>query len=174
MTGNSPLIAFYEGSGRDHRGRSLADILQFDDAHLEQVHDYIQWLFPLPEYSAFSRSAPLLSDADIEAFRHRTDLRERVEDVLERMLDFYGFERDDDEKGPIINKARDFVAHSHVWLTPRNHNYLRITRILKFLMLAGHEQLARAFWRALADLCRYERGKIGNTTVRFWMQAVEA
>ena len=47
MTTDSPIVQFYRGNGRDHRGRSLAEIVAWSDAMLESVHDYIQWMFPL-------------------------------------------------------------------------------------------------------------------------------
>ena len=33
---------------------------------LERTHDYIQWLFPLPERSSANPDAPRLSSADID------------------------------------------------------------------------------------------------------------
>jgi hypothetical protein len=45
------LISFYDGSGTDGRGRTLAQILDWDADKLESRHDYIQTLFPLPEES---------------------------------------------------------------------------------------------------------------------------
>ncbi|MFN3593440.1 MAG: opioid growth factor receptor-related protein [Thiobacillaceae bacterium] len=85
---DSPLIAFYRGSGRDAAGRSLAQILAWDDERLERVHDYIQWLFPLDAPSAFNPLAPVLSPADIAAFRVDPQLRERLRASLRLMLRF--------------------------------------------------------------------------------------
>ncbi len=45
MAGTGPIHAFLRGAGRDGRGRRLADVLAFDDARIEAVHDFIQWLF---------------------------------------------------------------------------------------------------------------------------------
>ena len=55
MPAESALITFYRGSGTDHAGRRIDEILSWDDAALESVHDYIQWLFPLDEPSRFNR-----------------------------------------------------------------------------------------------------------------------
>jgi len=62
------IVAFYEGSGRDDRGRSLDDLLGFGDAALECTHDFIQWLFPLRERSGANPAAPRLDDATVAAF----------------------------------------------------------------------------------------------------------
>ena len=56
-----PIVTFLEGEGPDDRGRSLFDVLAFDDAALERNHDFIQWLFPLPEPSSAVPDAPVLT-----------------------------------------------------------------------------------------------------------------
>ena len=47
----SRLLDFYRGLKADTEGRSLKEILAWDEDDLEAVHDFIQWLFPLPEPS---------------------------------------------------------------------------------------------------------------------------
>ena len=56
----SRIIGFYNGTESDHRGRCLREIQEWPDDQLESVHDYIQWLFPLPEPSGFNVAAPVL------------------------------------------------------------------------------------------------------------------
>src|SRR5207249_4524440 len=126
----SAIILFYRGSGGDHRGRRLDDILAWEDEMLEAVHDFIQWLFPLDEPSGANASAPVLTPDDIETFRREPALRDRLRDSLKRMLAFYGFALHED--GSIeITRDRDFDRQSAGWLTPYNHNFLRLTRIMK-------------------------------------------
>ena len=64
----SALLAFLRGEGPDGRGRRIAAIWAMSDAELEASHDFIQWLFPLPEPSGASAHAPILAREDIEAF----------------------------------------------------------------------------------------------------------
>jgi len=47
---NSPLpvVVFFAG-GKDDEGRTLDEMLSWSDLKLERLHDYIQWMFPLPE-----------------------------------------------------------------------------------------------------------------------------
>ncbi len=90
LTACSPLIGFYSGEQPDNRGRQLTGIQSWSDEQLEAVHDYVQWLFPLPERSAFNPGAPLLSAADIEAFHAGAELRGRLLASFRRMLAFYG------------------------------------------------------------------------------------
>lgn len=46
---SSQIFDFFRLAGHDHRGRSLPAIRRFSLDELERQHDYIQWLFPLPE-----------------------------------------------------------------------------------------------------------------------------
>src|SRR5690606_20976501 len=70
-----PLIAFYRGAGRDHRGRTLDEILRHDDDWLERTHDFVQWLFPLREPSGANPFAPLVDDEIRDAFDADAALR---------------------------------------------------------------------------------------------------
>lgn len=167
------IVAFYEQTLPDDRGRFLEDILQFPDARLESVHDFIQWLFPLREPSGANSDAPRLDDAAIEQFRMRADLRDNLVRALDRMLAFYGFARDGDR----IVKSDDFTRHAH-WITPGNHNHLRLTRMLKSLTVLGNQSLARSLYECLLSVYDDERrsGRDGITpqTFTFWEDAVRS
>ena len=70
-----PLVAFYRDGAQDDRGRTLNEILAWPDDRLEAVHDFIQWLFPLPERSGANPGAPTLDAATIEAFHATPAMR---------------------------------------------------------------------------------------------------
>jgi hypothetical protein len=168
----SPILCFHAGSGTDDLGRRVADILAWDDLRLERVHDYIQWLFPLPERSAFNAGAPVLTGADIEAFRERDDLRAALRRALERMLAFYGFALETGPAGaPEVVRTRDYAAQTANWLTPGNHNFLRISRILRSLALLGLGVEARAFLAALEAVYAENGDVIGPVTRDYWRRA---
>lgn len=86
------LIPFYQGTGGDHQDRKLDEILSWPDQLLEDCHDYIQTLFPLPEASRFAWSATLVDRHVFEAFRARPELRAGLRRSFNRMLSFYGLE----------------------------------------------------------------------------------
>jgi len=172
MSDSERLLAFYSGRGTDSRGRLLRDILTWPDEELEAVHDYVQWLFPLTEPSAFNPRAPLVDDAAIQEFRRSAELRRNVLAAFERMLRFYGLEVVAGEECS-IRRAGNFAERARVWLTPMNHNHLRITRILKCLRLVGLEAQAQAFFAALSAVCAMEpRPPITAATFRYWREAV--
>jgi hypothetical protein len=133
------------------------------------VHDYIQWLFPLPDPSRFNLLAPRLTTADTAIFRDAPDLHDRVLRSFDLMIDFLGLLRTAHEcrRGPA------FAARSETWLSPANHNHLRLTRILLFLGHAGLFREARALLSCLEDIAAHEgRGLIEARTLDFWRQAV--
>ena len=119
LMGDSPLVAFYRGDGRDHRGRSLSDIQELDFYELEFNHDYIQWLFPLPEPSGANASAPLLSNDDIARFQSDESLRKRLLQSFELMLSFFGLE------WPIRCRGRDQRQGSRAFPTAKGVAALR-------------------------------------------------
>src|SRR5690242_7350855 len=122
---NDTLIDFYSGMGEDDAGRRLEDVWRFSSEELEENHDYIQWLFPLLERSAFNPEAPVLDAGTIERFRNDSSLQRNLERSLGVMLDFYGLEL----AGNRIVRAANFGERSANWLTGFNHNFLRLTRI---------------------------------------------
>ena len=71
IIGSDPIIDFYLGKAPDGAGRCIEEIWKFGHERLERVHDYIQWLFPLPDKSPFNRDAPVLTPKTIRAFRER-------------------------------------------------------------------------------------------------------
>jgi hypothetical protein len=172
------VAAFYEGAATDHRGRSLREILQWSDDRLESVHDYIQWLFPLPEPSQVNPQAPLVKETTVQAFAEREELRVNLRASLDRMLRFYGLELFDGPPVEVI-RADNFIARAGNWLWAGNHNHLRITRILKCCTLLGLAAEARAFLACLEDIYAEERRKphaqpntrITAESMRYWRNA---
>lgn len=172
LASHSLLIDFYSGERPDGRGRQLTVIQSWDDEQLEAVHDYIQWLFPLPERSAFNPGAPLLSPADTQAFRESTALRGRLLASFQRMLAFYGLALDGPADAPRITPAPDFPRQAGNWLHQGNHNLLRLTRILRCLTLLGLPKHALALLACLERLDAEHPGRIGPVTLRYWRGAV--
>jgi hypothetical protein len=167
-----PIVRFYRLEGPDARGRMLTDILAWDDARLESVHDYIQWLFPLPEPSAFNPVAPILTEATMRTFQRDATLQARLGQALARMLAFYGLAASTRPGRVEIEKTKDFPAQSRQWLHPGNHNHLRLTRILTCLRLLGLEEHSRALFSCLERIAGEHPDAISSTTLAYWCKAV--
>jgi len=164
------IVAFYSG-GHDAAGRTLADILTWDDERLEAVHDYIQWLFPTRQPSGVNPYAPLVTDATARAFASVAGLRQRLRAALDRMLTFYGLVRRGDA---IAIDETHFTARSVVWLHPGNHNHLRLTRIMQSLATLGLRADARGLKRCLIeDVSVQHEGSVSPRTVGFWKRALD-
>ena len=165
------LVAFYRGDAPDDRGRRLDKILAWDFDRLESTHDYIQWLFPLAEPSGANLHAPVLDASDIAAFRADAALQARLLASLRAMLAFYGFVLEDRDGKPMLARAADFDERCANWVSPHNHNFLRLTRILRSLDILGLPQYARALFLALERTYRKNPAVIGSTTFGYWMRA---
>jgi len=164
----NPLLAFHAGTGTDHRGRYLRDILQRDDRWLETTHDYVQWLFPLREPSSVLPSAPTIDAEVAAAFAAEARLRETLRACFQRMLTFYGLALRD---GRIV-KGANWTERKADWFTRPTHNNLRISRILKCLSALG----LRADAQRLADgleALRIEEPDcgVGATAYDYWREA---
>ncbi|MET4632485.1 opioid growth factor receptor-related protein [Kaistia defluvii] len=168
----SALVSFHADVATDSRGRRIQEILDWDDDQLERVHDYIQWLFPLTERSAFNPGAPILTATDIAAFRQRPDLRASLHKAFLRLLAFYGFAETTGEPDLSIVRAPDFPRRAQSWARPGNHNLLRISRILRAMTQLGLEREAQAFLAALEALNAEDPARFGVVTLRYWRNAV--
>jgi hypothetical protein len=148
----SEITSFLSGTGTDHRGRKLHDIVQFDDNELEATHDYIQWLFPIPERSAFNFLAPVLTSGDIEELRRNPDALDNLRAAAERMLEFY--------------------RRNDRWLGVTDHNHLRISRIIRSLrLIVGHPE-ARRFYDAIMKRVSSTGSPVSANVLAFWRRAL--
>lgn len=168
------ILAFYLGQSPDSEGRILEDIWSWNYQKLEDVHNYIQWLFPLKEKSRFNWNAPVLNEEVIEAFRINETLKVNLIRSFKVMLKFYGFLCNEDNNGEIeISKSDEYKERKRCWIQLHNHNYLRITRILTSLSILGLDNYAQAFFQCLKEIYSEENQVIGNETFAYWKGAVE-
>lgn len=145
----SKVIEFLKGTGTDHKGRKLDEILSLSDAQLEQSHDIIQWLFPLNERSMHNWYAPVLTEVDLVELKTE-EVQKGILKAYDRFTKFY---------------------NDPQWLTPHNHNYLRVTRILKCFGLAGLDNEKRIMKQVLNLVYTKYRDVIGETTKKYWDEA---
>jgi hypothetical protein len=161
------LVDFYAGRGTDFRGRTIEDVWRMSLDELEYTHDYIQWLFPLRERSAVQPNVPVLDDSAIAAFAD-PDMRGRLTRSAEVMARFYGFVMVDSR----LELATNAADRQAVWLTRGNHNFLRLTRIMKSLCALGLPDLAQKWLDALRGVYEKNPDVIGPETWRYWTTAL--
>jgi hypothetical protein len=169
------LIPFYLGEQEDSEGRMIQEIWDWDLEELECSHNYIQWLFPISEQSAFNPDAPILDEKTIGTFHKNPRLQQNLRQSLTTMLRLYALQLHINTEGKIvIDKSVDYPNRKIEWVCMFNHNYLRITRILKCLMILGLQDEAQAFYNCLQQIYREESEQIGGETFQYWKNAVES
>jgi hypothetical protein len=152
---NWQLLKFLSGNGIDAHGRKILDIVGWDDERLELVHNYIQWVFPLDVDSKAHPGSPILNADDLEYIKMHDTLTIRPYMLL------------------MLARMRVFYRNGQ-WLTPNNHNFLRITRIIKSLKLVGLDKEANEFFTEfLVPIYDENFDVIGDTTFKFWKNANE-
>src|SRR5690606_12254281 len=113
---NTKLINFYFNNGFDHEGRTLYDYHNFTNDQMENIHNYIQWMFPLNEPSFINEFAPIVTIEDT-LFVTRNEHKLAFIDSLDKFCRFIFKEE---------NRSRIFQSSF-------NHNHLRISRAIKSL-----------------------------------------
>ncbi len=111
---------FLLGEIPDNSGRYISDYHKFTFEQMEKLHDYIQWMFPISEPSAFNIHAPILTKEEIS--------KEAAEVIKKNLSRFIAF-----------LKSRDDIFE-----TQFDHNHMRISRVIKCLRLfrLGNELLS--------------------------------
>ncbi|CZT24877.1 uncharacterized protein RCC_10605 [Ramularia collo-cygni] len=170
--GVDKIVRFYGEGAKDIEGRTLNEILNYENDTLEIKHDYIQFLFPLPEGSSYNVKAPIITRSTRDAFVERPDLRDQLFRSCERMAGFYGFNIVvDDTDYKFIPKPEFLSLATDTWMTRIDHNHLRISRIIRCLRILGHKSLALAFYDALLE-CDEEQ-VVGRKSLMYWERAAK-
>lgn len=150
------IIDFYCKDTKNIDGLTLKDMLNMHDQELEKSHTVIQWMFPLNESSAHSKTAPILTQQDIEDLVAHPLFVTNFDNVAEKFLSFLK------ENG---------AAHPS-WIRPKNHNYLRISRAIKCSMILKQKLWACKFYEFAMDKYGQFPETIGATTLSFWDAAL--
>ncbi|XP_023864676.1 opioid growth factor receptor-like protein 1 [Salvelinus sp. IW2-2015] len=137
---------------------------------LEHNHTYIQWLFPLRE-QGLNFYAQELTQEEIKEFQSTREAKRRFLLAYTLMLDFYGIK--------LLDKSGN-VARASNWqerfqhLNESQHNYLRITRILKSLGELGFEAFKAPLVRLLLDeaLCRGTLPNMLHSTLEYYVYTI--
>ncbi|XP_044145909.1 opioid growth factor receptor-like protein 1 isoform X2 [Bufo gargarizans] len=148
-------------------GVSIEDILnkwKGDYDKLEHNHTYIQWLFPLRE-QGLNFYAKELTSFEIEEFKKTKEATKRFLLAYKIMLDFFGLKLAD-KSGNVSRAANWQDRFQH--LNESQHNYLRITRILKSLGELGYENFKSPLVKAFL-----EESVVENTIPNMKQSALE-
>lgn len=158
----SPLSSFYLEDGLEKLDATFAEVLAWDDETLEDKHTYIQWLFPLNVKSETVLFSPVLTQDEIGLFVTNKKIQQNINDAFSRMLDFYGFTL-------LSEKIEIDYNHQKEWLTPNNHNFLRLSRIMNSLKILGQGHKAQQLFDALKEIENEDpRGNLLKEPMVYW------
>jgi len=171
---NQKIIDFYENKHSVGRNNLTFDqVTKLPDARLEQCHDYIQWLFPLPEQSRFMRDAPILDRETARRLSSGYSLR--VSEAIQTMMRFWKIDLRLGEDGPATIKMGQY------WMQPEDHNHFRISRVIRFLTLLAEDRAKPVLYSDCAERilevmvkANEEKPFATDTTVKFWKKAAQA
>jgi len=159
----SALTEFYDGFGTCS-SHTINEIWAKNDDFWEYSHDYIQWLFPLPEPSNFNPDAPLLTEDDIKIFKANPTIRCNFLTSFIRFINFLGLDYQSDQ---VITTEK----FEPILFKFPNHNWFRITRVLNSCRLLGFENEAVALFNFLKKM-HEEYGWVSNNSFSYWKEAV--
>ena len=145
----SAILDFYQDKGLTE-GRTFHQVLNLSDQELEGNCDWVQWMFPLPEPSKMQPGSPVATQADFDAIASSPVLKMRVLAALGRYI--------------------AFLDRTTAWRRPKDHNHLRITRVLRCLCFCGLNDAAFEFYEYVKEAV----GKtVGKETVWYWEEALK-
>jgi len=147
------IVNFLTNNEPDFKNRFLKDIWNFSDEAIEHTHDFIQLLFPLNE-----RSSAVFN-------RIYLDSNEAVQSIKANKL----------ATENIVKSSKWFLlflARNSHWKRKHDHNYLRVTRIIKSLRLLVSDHEANKFYELFMQLVDENlKLKINSITLHYWENA---
>eukprot|EP01065_Artemidia_motanka_P002855 TRINITY_DN11361_c0_g1_i1.p1 TRINITY_DN11361_c0_g1~~TRINITY_DN11361_c0_g1_i1.p1 ORF type:complete len:530 (+),score=145.32 TRINITY_DN11361_c0_g1_i1:80-1669(+) len=141
---------------------------------LEQKHHFMQWLFPKETNGISGACAPTLTPRAARELARDPVCSDRVRAAQRMILDFYGIELLDESTGAVQRGPHFYDRMLN--LATREHNYLRITRVLVSMGMLGRG----AVQGPLVELLIEEVGVGGSlegplgrgALLRYWVPAV--
>lgn len=127
--GTTDALLFLDGKGMDGNGRYISEYFEFDRDKWEECHNHVQWAFPSHIASRFNINAPVVHDMDEFALAMTINASNNAQRLMEAYLDSLGFVMGSDDH----YRFDPTSERNKIWLTPFNHNYQRISRLLNFL-----------------------------------------
>jgi len=150
---NDSLIGFLEGLGKDFQGRLIKDIWNYSDREIDNIHDFIQVLFPLDQQSRNSSNRFFIEDKTLIVAIRKSELAQlNFKKSYEWFLSFL-------DRNPKWQKGYD-------------HNQLRITRIIKSLNLLSSYENALTFYQSIVKLIKDDHS-ISQLTYDYWVEALK-
>ena len=145
----SLILDFFRDKIKHPDGLTFEESLGMPDSEWETCHNYVQWLFPLPEPSLLHPNSPVATEEDFAEFRKDPQLQLRLIHAVDRY--------------------EQFLWDCQRWIRRHDHNHLRITRVIRCLTLAGLPWKAEAFHDMVLGMA--SSGPVSIRSLGYWMEA---
>lgn len=148
MSNTDSYISFIEGRICTPEGSDIATILKYSEEELEADHAFIQWLFPLPEPSAYNPYAPVIDIDELQqALSQHPMLQSTMLTALKKMQVFWGISPLDRRRIKKLN----------------GHNGLRFSRVLQSLVYHGLKDEAENMLKVVLEEVGSEKSVLSPT-----------
>ena len=142
------ILSFLKNVEPDFKGRYLNDIWNFSNYEIENIHDFIQLVFPLnkPSESVFHGHF-LKSKQDVDIIKN---------DKVAQLN--------------LIKSSKwflNFLELNNNWQNKYDHNQLRISRIIQSLRLLVSNEEADKFYKIILGMLKVNN-QINCKTLEFW------
>ncbi len=158
----TPILDFYRNGAPNIDGTTLLQMQSASNATISSTHDRIQWLFPTSTRSRYNGTAETLTSADIAEFKRDPALKKKLLTSFGTMLRYFGLKALGSPIHTIVKDKTFSQCRGH-WLTPGNHNFDRISRMLNSMTTLGLENEAKVFLDFLRELNKTEARNIGSS-----------
>ena len=144
---------FLRGLEPNANGHLIQDIWDFSDREINTNHNFIQTLFPLDEPSNWSLNKLYLEDSKVIE-------KIRVDPIAVRNL--------------LKSKEwfLEFLKRNDSWQYFHNHNQLRITRVIKSLLLLVSREEAHLFYEEILNSLSHD-AKIPDVSFKHWIASFD-
>lgn len=158
--GNNRALNFLSLKEPDDQGRYAFEYLNFNHDEMEQCHGWIQWAFPIDTKSNYNPLAPIIDSR----FLHTESSNIISIKLLQQFMKFIGLDSYIE-----FNKERFLEVIDG----PLNHNILRISRVLKHLVLTNKQNAAKWLLESISKfMIRQYPERFCSNTVAYWYTLV--
>lgn len=142
---------FLTFNGKDFKGRTLENIWSFSDKEIEEIHDFIQIVFPLNKPSQSAFHGYYLDNQDL--VNEIKNNKKAIANIIKSSEWFFSF-----------------LKRNTYWNAPYDHNQLRITRVIECLRLLVSDEAADNFHKNVLELIQ-NNNRVSARTLNFWKNA---
>lgn len=145
------IIKFLRAEAFDTKIRTLGEMQHYPSWKLERSCDVFHWMFPTDIKSKSYDEAPILIPEYIKCIQADKLIQSAIKVSLDRIISLY--------------------EENEYWITQRNHNFKRLTRILRCLWLAGLKRDYICLQKALDEVYTDYTDIVGENTYAYWKNA---